>query len=273
MAQVYEAYRDAVRDVWGGWWLAWPLSQRVAVGDVLRSLDGSVRSAGTLQERRVEVRLTAPGAPGEFTYDAGGAAELRFKAAGSADAAFSSVAVGDAGALVRFGRSAGTLIAYRGLTQTGLTDVGELAAALLRLYWKGDWDDGMLAVTDVVHAESSTVLVASEAGATAELRLSATAGTGPLRLADLAGGAALTRGENLGLRWLADDVTPFYRLVRIRRKWLGGVRAEFGPPQPGRGFTDLPVPPVLLEEAQDDPDVLLEPVPPGEQPPPTGECS
>jgi len=258
VVQPFGVYRDAMRDAWGDWWLAWPLLQKVAVGDVLHNSRGSVRAAGTLADRRIAHDVTAPEARGAFVYDAGGAVDLRFKASGTTDPLFSALAEADAGALLRFGRETGAFVVYRGLTETGTPDTRELAAALISRYWQGRWDEELLAVTQVVHADAAAVLVAAGTEAAVELRLATSVGAGPVQLVDLAGGAEVARSRHLGFQWIGESVTPLFRVVRLRRKWLGGVREEFGPVQPGRGFDGEPVPPILLDEARDDPPAVLE---------------
>ncbi|MEV5880090.1 hypothetical protein AB0L75_38965 [Streptomyces sp. NPDC052101] len=258
MVHAFAVYRDAMREAWGDWWLAWPLLQKVAVGDVLHESRGSVRPAGTLADRRVPFAETAPEARGAFVYDAGGGIDLRFKASGTTDPLFSALADADAGALLRFARQRAALVAYRGLAGSGIPDTRALAGALVRRYWEGRWDAGLLAVTEVVRAEAAAVLVAAEAGASAELRLATSVGAGPLRLLDLAGSAQVAQGRHLGFQWIGEALTPLFRVVRLRGTWLGGVREEYGPVQPGRGLDAEPVPPLLMEQAADDPSAVLE---------------
>ncbi|MHB9858299.1 hypothetical protein [Streptomyces sp. YIM S03343] len=261
MVQPFAVYRDAMREAWGDWWLAWPLLQQVAVGDVFQLADGSVRTAGTLAERRVPFRESPPAARGSFVYDAGGGLDVRFKASGTTDPLFSALADADAGVLVRFARERAALVAYRGLTASGVTDVRDLAVSLIGRYWQGRWDAELLAVTEVVRADAAAVLVAAGAEAAVELRLATSAGAGPVQLVDLAGAAQVAHSRRLGFQWVGDTATPLYRVVRLRRTWLGGVRREFGPPQPGQGLSGEPTPPVLLEEALDDPAAVLESLP------------
>ncbi|MFJ9894354.1 hypothetical protein ACIQPR_13665 [Streptomyces sp. NPDC091280] len=259
MVQPFVRYRDAMRTAWGDWWLAWPLLQQVAVGDVLQQdSGGAVRPAGTLTGRRIPYEETTPRARGEFVFDAGGAVDVRFKASGTTDPLFSALAEAEAGALLRFGRENGVFVAYRGLTETGTPDARALAASLVSRYWQGSWDPELLAVTQVVRADTAAVLVATGAEAAVELRLATSLGAGPLQLADLAGGAEVARSRHLGFQWIGEHATPLFRVVRLRPKWLGGVRAEFGPAQPGRGLDGEPVPEVLLEEALADPSAVLE---------------
>ncbi|WP_369160386.1 hypothetical protein [Streptomyces sp. R02] len=274
MVRAFAVYRDAMREAWGDWWLAWPLLQRVAVGDVLHDSQGSVRAAGTLADRRIGFEETAPESRGAFVHDAGCGVDVRFKASGATDPLFSALAEAEAGALVRFTKRRSALVVYRGMAGSGMTDTRALADALVRRYWQGRWDAGLLAVTEVVRADAAAVLVAAGTDAAAELRLAASVGPGPLQLLDLAGAAQVAGGRHLGFHWTGETVTPLFRVVRLRGTWLGGVREEFGPVQPGRGFGDEPVPPVLLEQAGDDPSAVLEsPAQPSAEPEPVEEAS
>ncbi|GHE08726.1 hypothetical protein [Streptomyces alanosinicus] len=258
VVDAFAVYRDAMREAWGDWWLAWPLLQKVTVGDVLHESRGAVRAAGTLADRRIAFAETAPEARGAFVYDAGGGIDLRFKASGTTDPLFSALADADAGVLLRFARQRAALVVYRGLTGSGLPDTRALAGMLVRRHWEGRWDAGLLAVTEVVRADAAAVLMAAEAGASVELSLSTSVGAGPLHLLDLAGSARVAGSRHLGFQWIGETLTPLYRVVRLRDTWLGGVREEYGPVQPGRGLDTEPVPPLLLEQAADDPSAVLE---------------
>lgn len=254
----YEAYRKALSDVYRGWWLAWPLTERVEVGEVRKlHRTGSV-AAGGLADRGIEAKPGPAGAPGDITYDAGGTVAVRFKAAGVAAQGFSSVAAAEAGALVEFRDEHSALIVYTGLEQSGLADLAELADSLVRRLWQGDWDPDLLVVSDVIAARAGTVLVADRAGASAELRLEGAVGPGPLQLVDLAGRGAFSASSRLGLNWTGTNLTPCYRVVRVRRTWLNRVREEYGTPQPGRGLAAGPVPPLLLDEARDEAGAVIE---------------
>ncbi|OLZ73590.1 hypothetical protein AV521_05935 [Streptomyces sp. IMTB 2501] len=271
MKDSYELYRHAVRDVWRTWWVSWPLSRRVEPGQVLESADGQLRTAGSLAGRAVPF-ASRPGTPhNDYTYDTQGSASVTFKAAGTAADGFTSLATGDVGARVGFERGDCALVVYRGLTETGVEDTRALTAALVRRGW-ADWDENLLAVTDVVGARSGLVLTAADGASEAELRFQAGALSAQPALADLSAATAVAWRRHIGLEWLATDVTPFYRVVRLRKGWFGRVKKDYGPRRPGRGAADVPVPPVLLEEAQDDPAAVLEQVPPDEQPLP-GEAA
>lgn len=265
MKDSYESYRDAVNDVWRGWWITWPLSERVTLGDVFHNADGRIRPAGTLTDAGVAFDTRAGTPRNDYLYDTQGSASVQFKTAGTAIDGVTALAVADFGALVTFAKSNSSLIIYRELVETGVTNEPALAAELVRLTWE-KWDDSLHAVTHVVSAASGTVLTSVGSSASAELRLQAAAGQTQLAVADLAGRASLAGSRGLGLQWIGVDSTPFFRVVRLRKGWFGKVKKDYGAPQPGRGAAPLPVPPILLEEAQDDPAGVLETVTSEEQP-------
>lgn len=266
MVDSITSYRAAMNDAWPGWWVNWPLSRRVRVGDVFDTAGGTIRTAGDLAGRGIVAAITPSAPPADFLYDSNGAARVDFKLAGATAQGFAALTQADAGALVTFGRSSAVLAIFTGLTQAGLSDARSVAQGLVRRYWSGDWVDELVGVTDVISASAGTLLTAASADASAELRAAADVGSGALALADLAGRVAIARATRVGMQWVGTDVTPFYQVFRLKKTWLAQIKADYGPRQPGKGAAPEPVPPLLVEEAADDPGQVLEPAPVIDQP-------
>lgn len=266
MGGSYDAYKAAMADPWKRWWVTWPLTARIRVGDVFSTSGGTLSTGGDLRGRGVDFARQRGTAPADFTYDSGGTITITFKAAGDTPTGFSALAKADAGALVQFGHGSSALVIYSGLSQEGFSDSGAVAADLTRLYWDGHWDETLVVVRDVVSARAGTVLVATAGNASAELHAAVSANAGPFTLVDLAGDISFARSTHLGLQWSGRKIMPFYRVVRLKKSWTGKIAEDFGPPQPGRGAAPVAVPPLILEEAADDPASVIEDVGDGEQP-------
>src|SRR5262245_20462050 len=102
MPSSYALYKEAMEKEWPKWWITWPLSKTIRIGDVLDTTGDVLRSAGTLRDRGIGFQ-TSPGAPPSFwKFDSNGSAVVRFKTAGSSVEGFSALASADAGALVEF---------------------------------------------------------------------------------------------------------------------------------------------------------------------------
>jgi hypothetical protein len=253
-------------DPWKRWWVTWPLTEQVKVGDVFSTSGGTQSTAGDLGGRQVDFDVRHGAPPADFTYDSGGSVSVEFKTAAHAPTDLSALATMDVRALVKFGRAASALVIYAGLSQEGFSDSGSVAAELTRLYWEGRWDPGLVVVRDVVSAQAGTLLVATQAGASAELSAAASAHAGPATLVDLAGGASFAQVAKVGLKWSGREITPFYRVVRLRKNWLGKIAADYKLRQPGLGAAPVPVPPLLMDVATEDPGSVIEDVTDSEQP-------
>jgi hypothetical protein len=82
-----------------------------------------------------------------------------------------------------------------------------------------------------------------------------------VQVADLSGQVSLARIDRIGLKWLGDaGATPFCRVVRLRTAWWQKVDADFAPRQKIKGLAAGDIPVRLLDEADDDPDAVLETV-------------
>ncbi|MGY1582022.1 hypothetical protein [Streptomyces sp. MN13] len=257
----YDIYRKAMTgDQWQGWWVNWPLSNRVRLGHVYDRKSDGIRRAGDLAARGITFKREHGSPGGTFTYDSNQSVDVRFKASGSAPGALSALTQADAGASVTFQKARTAFVVFREISHSGISDVRSLSHALVAAWWNKEWDDSLLAVTSVVSAVGGTVLTAAQGGAVAELRLSAAAGAGgAFSLADAALGASVVRRSALGTEWTGTDVTPFYQVIRLRQNWLGKVVTEYGPRPPGRGAHPAALPPLLSEEIGDDPEAALEP--------------
>ena len=266
MGGSYDTYKAAMQDPWKGWWIAWPLTQRVRVGDVFDTAGGTLRTAGDLTERKVGFASSPGSPPGNFVYDSNGAVSVRFKSAGSVPPVFSALAELDIGALIEFRHGSSAFVVYRDLIQEGFSDTRSVATNLARLYWDGRWGTELVAVSDVVCAAAGTVLIATQREASAELRATASAGPGPLSLFDLAGDVTFERWTHLDLKWVGSALTPFYRVVRLRKTWLDHIETAYGSKQPGRGAAPQAIPPLVLDEAHDHPAAILEDASQSQQP-------
>lgn len=279
MADPSRAFIRALSGVWGrDYWVTWHPSSRRALGDV-----GTVGPSGLVQIATLPGADAVPSGPGpgsgsdpgpagrdSLTWYTTGAVDVTYGGTAQAAEPTGALAGAHGRAQVRFTRKNALLVAYRGLSETRLADQPRLARDLLTRYWAGDWDAGWCVVSHLVTAASGTVLMAADKGATAELAAGASLAAGPAGLADLADLAAevrVHRSSALQCELVGRGLTPFYRVLRLRRRFLRGIEVSYGDV---RGPSDRPpqVPPDILEEVEDTPEAALEsppqPVPPAD---------
>lgn len=268
MADPSRAFIRALSGVWGrDYWVTWHPSSRRALGDV-----GTVGPSGLVPIAELPGPVAVPSGPGpagrdSLTWYTAGAVDVTYGGTAQAAEPTGALAGAHGRALVRFTRKNALLVVYRGLSESRLTDQPRLARELLTRYWTGDWDASWCVVSHLVTAASGTVLMAADKGATAELAAGASLAAGPASLADLAAEVRVHRSSALRCELVGRRMTPFYRVLRLRRRFLRGIEVSYGDV---RGSSDRPpqVPPDILEEVEDTPEAALEsppqPVPPAD---------
>ncbi|MEU2655730.1 hypothetical protein ABZ615_10410 [Streptomyces sp. NPDC007325] len=215
---------------------------------------------GTLAENGITATSVTPSTRDELSWSTQGQVEVTFKGAGKPGAGvFSALADAEAGALVTFKRANAVLVSYRGLSESRLASQPALAAEMVRRYWAGTWPREWCVVSHLVQAEQGTVLAGGESGSAVELAARATIGPAPAVIADLSAKLKVARSQGLALEHLGEAMTPFFRVLRLRRRFLNGVEAEFGSPK-HRTASEKPraIPQGIVEEAHDDPEAVLE---------------
>jgi hypothetical protein len=257
--KLYRTYVEALHKAWSeGYWVTWQPSVRLKLGDIGTVRGGQLVPIADLSAIGVTIEQRPGDSRDQLTYDGAGSASVTFKTAGTTPQGFQALAAADAGALVTFSRENALVLALRGLAEARVDNVPALAKPLVQQYWKGWWRKDYAVVTHLVTAASATILASAGADARVELRASATLGQGPLQLADLSANIGVASASRMGLQITAEQLTPFFRVLRLKPRWWGGVEERYGDPQGRLGAKPVPVPSALLDEAVEAPDDVVE---------------
>ncbi|WP_322761654.1 hypothetical protein [Frankia sp. Cr2] len=258
MPDVVGRYRHIIVQRWPNWWVNWPLTRVVAVGDIFVATSARLVRAGDMT---AELSIRAGASIPSFEHDSNGSVDITFApAAGVADARMQ--------AEIRFRRGDAMLVAYDGVTQIDVADATEVATTLLRRWWVDDWDLDKVVVTSVVTASGGILLSgASESGGSVRLNARAGVGSGPFTVVDLAMNFDLDRSTARNDSWTVEACTPMFQVTRLKRTFLRRVVEDFGMSQGGRGAFPKDVPPALISYVGEHPAHVIEVLPPGEAPP------
>ncbi|WP_322749208.1 MULTISPECIES: hypothetical protein [unclassified Frankia] len=262
MPDVVGSYRNIMAQRWPNWWVNWPLTRVVAVGDIFVATSGRLVRAGDMTAGlSVRAGTSIP----SFEHDSNGSVEITFApAAGVADARMQ--------AEIRFRRGDAMLVAYDGVTQADVADATEVATTLLRRWWAGGWDLDKVVVTSVTTASGGILLSgASESGGSVRLNARAGVGSGPFTVVDLAMKFDLDRSTARNDSWTVEACTPMFQVTRLKRTFLRRVVEDFGMSQGGLGAFPTDVPPALINYVGEHPEHVIDVVPPGEAQPGSGD--
>lgn len=209
-----------------GYRATWLPGAAVALGQVGVLDAGSLTHETSLEALGVDAPVTEQGVPeGSLDVTSHQGVSVSFKAAGSLDERFKVVGTADAGALVQFSREDAVVVELKGVRSHRFVELRAVKEALLDAVVAADdqarWDRDWMVVTEVVVAETATVLVSSSSHARVELR--AKGSVTPQGLADAELESTPADRRDVGALVVAErGLTPLYKALRVRRNfwWL-----------------------------------------------------
>lgn len=216
---VVEQYTSELHQQFG-YRATWLPAERLEVGMIGRlNADGSLQPTSSLSSRGIAAQ-TAPG-PGtaDYSYTSKTGITISFKTSGQAPAVGSVLGQADAGCTVAFSKDSGIVFAAKSCVITSITDLYQVGQAAIDAYVGGTWQNDEVLVTDVVTAETASILVSQTRGAKIELKASGTIeGAGALSLASVDAGFQAAFDSGLAFTALASpNLTVLYKVAGIRK--------------------------------------------------------
>jgi hypothetical protein len=260
VTSLFPRYVAAIRDLFGeGYWATWQPNVRHTLGEIGVVEHGMFVPIDHVRDQGLSVRREKAKARDVVTYRSDDAIRVTLKSAGEAGAGLLALTAAEAGAVVEFGREGGIVFDLSGVEECRLAKQEELAKHVLGKWREGLWPEDRVIVTHLLEAQSGTILAAAGSGAKAELRLRAGLPKDVLPVdANLSAGFEIAHSEALSVRVGGTGLTPVFRVLRLKKTWLGRIRTVYGTVQPFRtgeltddAFEDL------MAEAEEEPEVVL----------------
>jgi hypothetical protein len=214
---------------------SWPPGVRVELGDI-GTIDGDnvFMRVASLRGLGISFKKAAASEGAQtFDYASSGAVEIEFKLAGQTSQLTPNVPSANAGLGIRFTREHATVFRADGAEHSRIDDLLTLRREVVSQIQAGRWDRDWSIVTHVVHAASTTALVARSAGSGIEFELSANVQGGGLELLSADAGLRTVASRDMQLTMVGTGgATPLFQAVRVKRRYF------FGKPELRAAFSD-----------------------------------
>ena len=129
---------------------------------------------------------------------------------------------GDAGITIRFGRQNAVVFHAAGCKSDQIDNLTDVAREIEWRYGRDEWPAEQFVVTEVVHADTATIIISSGSGATIELRANADVQFANLSLANSQAGLEVSHSSKVGFSTVATDgLTPLFRACGMKRRLFG----------------------------------------------------
>lgn len=229
MASLATTYSREMREKFGGYRAVWVPGVPLALGDICTLEDDVLHRIGNLASLSgFQAKLTErpDTTPDEIQFTSSQSVSVEFKAAGVATPAGSALATLDAGFHVKFNRASATFFTAVGCTNPTLEDQLAVAREIIRLFQAGQWNSGWRVVTEVVRADSMTLLISQSKNAAVDIKAKASIGA-TTNIAEVDAGLSIASSRDMHTSIVAKGgLTPLVRTRRVKKKLFG--KPSFG---------------------------------------------
>jgi hypothetical protein len=207
----------------------WPPLKEVRLGDVGLLHRHEYTLVTTAEKLGISFETRTSRAQGMFEHLTADRVRIKPHAKAQAPAAIAPAV--DVGAAVDVVFATAGAVLFRTSDDCTVTEIEDRVAVgknVLELRGRGEWEHDWVVVTEVVHADRTTVLIASGDDASATIAAKAKIGVGPAALVDAGAGLEVVDYENVTTRILArTGLTPLFNAFAVRKRPLG--KGRFGP--------------------------------------------
>ncbi|WP_103070543.1 hypothetical protein [Aquimarina sediminis] len=201
----------------------WLPGTPLALGDIGLMRGREFTKIGNLSDDKfkVDFDIEYDKTPSSISHSSKGAVTLTAKLSGTVSPSYSTLTDLDAGFNVSFSKENAILFKANGTYNHSIKDQIKLGDTILDLYKNGKWDKDYVIITELVVADSSTILISSEKNGAIDIRANGNIGTSALDIADgsLELGATFSKGLSTELI-SKKGLTPLFKVSKIKTPFL-----------------------------------------------------
>ncbi|MCW3126057.1 MAG: hypothetical protein JWO03_1715 [Bacteroidetes bacterium] len=205
-----------------GYYAAWEPGIPIEIGDV-GTLSGNVFTRhANLRDLEVDIE-TAPnrGQSTDLQYTSNGSVNISTKLSGAVPATGSSLSSLDLGISIEFGKEFATLFKADKTTSPSIRNTIKLGEDILKLFKDGKWDKNWRIVTEVIVAESASVIISNSTNSKVELKANGNINAVKIDIADAAFNFSAVNTRGINTMILAQKgMTPLFKLMGIKTRIL-----------------------------------------------------
>ena len=201
------------------YYATWLPTSPVELGSIGTFDDREFTRISHLHDQGIEYETYDTPNKGDLDYSSQGAVTVSPKLSGKIPAAGSVLSQVDAGFTVDFSRKNAIMFRAKGTVCTSIKDQVKLGRDIKKKYEEGKWDKKWVVITELVRADSATILISSAVNSKVELKANANIGTRKLDIADANLDLGIAFEKNIETKVVAEKgLTPLFKVRRGRER-------------------------------------------------------
>ena len=225
MAEVYSQYTEELSEEYG-YLATWLPNVRLHLGDVGILRRDRFELITSLKNLAIPFEIRETGEAADYQYVSADGANIAF-GANAAGLAGATLAASSAKASVTFKRANAVVFVAKGCKSTFIDRQDVLGKEILARDEAGSWPKNHVVITELVTADSATVIISATADAKIEFSAESKLAPSGVSLADVAAGLQVASSSGVAAQIVASrQLTPLFRASGVRRRLLGGANFQ-----------------------------------------------
>jgi hypothetical protein len=190
-------------------------------GDIGDFVDNAFVKKGSLADCEVAFTIEESPIEADIDYASQGASSISTKLAGKILPVAQFLEAADLGFVVEFNKENAIILKTKNATVKRIKNQLALEPALLKLYKQNILKKGRVVISEIVYADSATILVSKSKDAKVEVKATAKLGNAAVDIADAGFNFTTTNKKNMELQYIAEKgLVIFYRVLGIKDSWF-----------------------------------------------------
>lgn len=213
-----EQYTDELKNYFG-YYATWNPGLPLKLGYIGVLKDNVFTKISQLSERGITFEDEPDITPTDLEYNSKGNVSIMTKLSGTVAPQGSALTNADVGIIVEFGKESSTLFkANKTLTPT-IKDTIKLGDQILKLYGDGKWNKNWVIITELVTAESATIVISNNTNGKIELKANANVNATKIDIADAKFEFSTQFSKGLDTKIVAEaGLTPLFKVMGIKTR-------------------------------------------------------
>lgn len=218
MSSAQEQYTDEMKKRFG-YYATWNPGVPLKIGDIGVFNDNVFTRLSSLPDRGIEFEIREDLTKTPLEHNSKGSVSITTKLSGAV-APQGSVLTGlDAGIIVEFSKENSTLFKANNTTCPSIKDTVKLGEQVLDLYGKGKWNKKWVIITELVEAESATIIISNSSNSKIELKANANIEAPTIDIADAEFKFSTLFSKGLETKIVsAEGLTPLFKIMGMKTR-------------------------------------------------------
>ena len=201
-----------------GYFATWLPGTPLELGDIGVFRNNIFTKIGNVRDEGIEFSIEPDYSAADIEHHSTGAVSITTKASGKT-ISDSNLGKVDAGISVEFSKENAVVFKANKTTSPCIENQIELGKKIIKLYKAGKWDKDWAVVTELVHAESSTILISSSKNGKIDLRANGELSQKQMDIASAEAQFEMVFSKDMSTKIIAQEgLTPLFKVSKVKSR-------------------------------------------------------